>query len=196
MSTPTTADDTTYPHKLNPADTTGLMHWSIYGRRGNPSTTRATASSWQYKPFSKPVTQPWDHVIPYSELPKLLHGFVPGEMEDKWFVYADGPDAQGNAAVHFYRSWTGFYMVEAKLVMEVDEKGEVREKDARFTEITWETDRERYNGDMDAQGTVLAVAEWCMMCQLRPETSTSEDDKAEEPGSKQGEADDAPDGTT
>lgn len=190
MSTPTTADNTITPARLNASDTTGILHWSVYGRCGAPSTTRATASSWDHQPFSKPVTQPWDHLIPYSELTKLLQGFVPEEMEDKWFVYADGPDAQGNAVIRFYRSWTGYHMVEAKLAMEVDEKGQVKEEDARFTELTWETDRERYNGDMDAPGTVLGVAQWCMSCQLKPKASEgSEADKSED---EKDEEDDTP----
>jgi hypothetical protein len=113
----------------------------------------------------------WDHAIPHGELPKLLNGFIPQEMEDKWFVYADGPDAHGNAALHFYRSWTGYKMVEAKLVMELNENGEVMDTGARFTELTWETNRERYNGDMDAPGTVLDVSEWCMGCQIREKLS-------------------------
>jgi hypothetical protein len=113
----------------------------------------------------------WDHVIPRGELPKLLNGVTPRQMEDKWFVYADGPDAHGNATLHIHRSWTGYKMVEAKLVMEVNENGEVVDTDARFTELTWETNRERYNGNMDAPDTVLNVAEWCMGCQIRQKPS-------------------------
>ncbi|KAF9736486.1 hypothetical protein PMIN04_009365 [Paraphaeosphaeria minitans] len=180
MTSPTTADDATSPSNPTPVNTSNIMHWSIYGRSGTPSTTRATASSWEHEPFFKPVTQPWSHVIPYTELSKLLDGFVPDQMEDKWFVYADGPDAQGNATVRFFRSWTGHAMVSAKLVIGLDGDGRVKEEDARFTQLTWETDKERYNGVMDAPGTVLGVARWCMRCQLEPEESE---------GSKDGEND-------
>ncbi|KAK7192333.1 hypothetical protein DPSP01_004921 [Paraphaeosphaeria sporulosa] len=186
MSTPSTADEITSPDNSisHAPDTARIMHWSIYGRPGAPSTTRATASSWKHKPFSKPVTRPWSHVIPSSELPKLLNGFIPNQMEDKWFVYTDGPDAQGNAAVRFFRSWTGYAMVSAKLVMSMDGEGRAKEEDARFTELTWETDKEMYNGDMDAPGTVLGVAQWCMGCQLGPkerEGSAAEENEEEAP---------------
>lgn len=87
-------------------------------------------------------------------------------MEDKWFVYVEGPDAEGRAAVRFFRSWTGYAMVSAKLVMGIHRDGSAREEGARFTEVTWETDKERYNGDMDAPETVLSVARWCMGCDL------------------------------
>lgn len=42
------------------------------------------------------------------------HGFMStskspnmGASEDKWFVYADGPDAEGHIRLHMHRSWTG-----------------------------------------------------------------------------------------
>jgi hypothetical protein len=30
-----------------------------------------------------------------------------GANEDKWFVYADGPDPEGHIRLHMHRSWTG-----------------------------------------------------------------------------------------
>lgn len=149
-------------------DIDSLIHHSLYGRPGAPATKRATAEDWKHKHFVTPATSPWDQMIPRSELPKLLNGVIPQQMEDKWFVYADGPDAQGNVLLHLYRSWTGYKMVEAKISVDLDENGGVADTDARFTELKWETDRQRYNGDMDAPDVVLSVAEWCMGCQLRP----------------------------
>jgi hypothetical protein len=98
----------------------------------------------------------------------LLNGFQPTAMEDKWFVYADGPDAQGNAILHMYRSWTGFKMAELKLVIELDEAGEFAEKDSYFTEITWESDTERMKGQTEekAKTMVKEVCKWCMDIQL------------------------------
>ncbi|KAL1604749.1 hypothetical protein SLS60_004289 [Paraconiothyrium brasiliense] len=157
-----------------------IKHWSLFGRQGTPSAKRATAESWKHTPFQKPVTKPWNQVIPRDDLPKLLNGSIPEQMEDKWFVYAEGPDGQGNATLHFHRSWTGSKMVEAKLVIELNENGEVLEKDARFTEVTWETDKERYNGDMDAPGMVLEVLQWCMGCKIRPPTTKGSESKDDE----------------
>jgi hypothetical protein len=31
--------------------------------------------------------------------------------EDKWFIYADGPNGNGEARVHFHRSWTGIVSI-------------------------------------------------------------------------------------
>jgi len=33
-------------------------------------------------------------------------------MEDKWFVYADGPDAKGYITLHLHRSWTGIKVAD------------------------------------------------------------------------------------
>ena len=107
---------------------------------------RATASDFGTKPFQLPVTASWDQELPYSELSKLLLGALPSDMDDRWFIYADGPDAHGNGVIHMYRSWTGFKNFEAKFLVTVDENGKVKEEGGRFTEITWESDSSRLNG--------------------------------------------------
>ena len=143
-----------------------LKHWSEFGQKGSPSSTRATADNRQRKPFSKPVTAAWHLSVPPTEVSKLLNGFQPQEMEDKWFVYADGPDAQGNATIYMHRSWTGYKVVEAKFVVDLDEQGNVKENDvgARITEITWETDEEKVRGqdEDEAKDRFKGVCNWCL----------------------------------
>jgi hypothetical protein len=148
-----------------------IFHWSEFGRRGEPSTKRATAGDLgpEPLPFQKPVTSIWDQVIPRNDLPKLLNGFVPTAMEDKWFVYAEGPDAQGNALLHMHRSWTGYKMAEVKLAIELDKDGKFAERDAHFTEVTWETDDDRYRGGQTeggAKSMVVEVCNWCLGAKL------------------------------
>jgi hypothetical protein len=150
--------------KLSSDQSNALRHWSEFGQRGEPATKRVTAKDWKTHPFKKPVTSKWDQSIPRTELPKLLNGFQPTAMEDKWFVYADGPDAQGNAILHMYRSWTGFKVVELKLVVELNKDGEIGENDPYFTEITWESEAKRINGQREenAKTTAKGVCNWCM----------------------------------
>ncbi|KAF2492569.1 hypothetical protein BU16DRAFT_563881 [Lophium mytilinum] len=153
----------------NSAEFKRIAHWSEFGQRGEPPTERVTNSEWkQTHPFEKPVTSKWNQPIPRAMLPKLLNGFQPSAMEDKWFVYADGPDAEGNAVLHMHRSWTGFKIVEAKFVIQLDEDGGLKEEDACFTEIVWESDSERIRGHTDekAKETVKGVCNWCMGVQL------------------------------
>lgn len=146
---------------------TAIEHWSDYGQRGTTPQRRATASDFETKPFELPVTASWDQEIPYSELPKLLLGVLPREMEDRWFIYADGPDAQGNGAIHMYRSWTGYKNFEAKVLMKMDDDGEVKE-DIHFTEITWESDSSRLDGmtEEGAKEMAKAVCNSCMDIKL------------------------------
>ncbi|KAM7194171.1 hypothetical protein V8F20_008091 [Naviculisporaceae sp. PSN 640] len=163
---------------------------------------RVLASAWKHHPFQKPATAPWDKPIPrgVTMLTKLLHGFCPETMEDRWFVYADydETDADENAndallvRIHIYRSWTGFKIVEQKIRVpralllllssaEDDEHdagsttaeegaGEEGEG-AKITEITWETDRERWRGggEPDAKETATSVCKHMLGVELEPE---------------------------
>jgi hypothetical protein len=43
-------------------------------------------------------------------------------MDDKWFIYSEGPDQAGKLKVHFHTSGTGMKVAELFVVM--DTKGE------------------------------------------------------------------------
>ena len=90
-------------------------------------------------------------------------------MEDKWFVYADGPDAQGNAVVHMFRSWTGYKMVELKIKVPLDDDGEFEEEDSKVTEITWESSKERHRDQTEegAKSMAREVCNWVLDVKLR-----------------------------
>lgn len=84
-------------------------------------------------------------------------------MEDKWFVYADGPNDEGEVRIHFHRSWTGFKVAEVKIVIDQKQKGKDGKNDVFFEEIVWESEKKRVNQDeVDAKEMVVNVAEWCM----------------------------------
>jgi hypothetical protein len=150
--------------KLNPAERRTLLHWSVFGQKGEPSDSRVTAAGWEIVPFETPITSAWGIKVPHTELRKLLNGFSPRAMEDKWFLYADGPDAQGNVVLHMFRSWTGHKMAELKIKMPVGEDGECEEEDAKVTEITWESNPERYNGQTEEGAKIMAkeVCNWVL----------------------------------
>lgn len=140
-----------------------LRHWSAYGQKGQPSNTRVTASQWEHTPFTKPKTAQWERSVPRAELTKLLNGFEPGAMEDKWFIYADGPDNQGNAVVHMHRSWTGHKIVELRIRIPLNAAGE----DAKITELVWESDKENFDGsEDDAKEAAEEVCRWILDVQL------------------------------
>ncbi|SPN99919.1 uncharacterized protein DNG_02771 [Cephalotrichum gorgonifer] len=125
----------------SPPSFEAIRHWSTFGQRGEPPKSRVTPPEGrELKPFSKPLTVPWEGHIPAADLPLVLNGFAAREMEDKWNVYTDGPDAQGNIVVGMYRSWTGHKNVEVKIAVALTDDGELAGEDARVTDITWEGD--------------------------------------------------------
>ena len=103
-------------------------------------------------------------MVPRDEISKVLNGFRAEAMEDKWVVYADGPDAQGRAVIHMCRSWTGHKMLELKLQLPTEDDGPFVDGDAWFTEIIWESSQERYRNQTEAGAKELAkqVCEWCI----------------------------------
>jgi hypothetical protein len=99
--------------------------------------------------------------------------FKPREMEDKWFVYAEGPDEKGVVKLCMCRSWTGARIAEVSLsvtrslenTVEGEDKGKWQEKEdkdweARITGLTWESDSEVIRGQ-EEEGAKEAVREVC-----------------------------------
>jgi hypothetical protein len=66
-------------------------------------------------PLSDPATAAWDVPISSEDYSKLLAGFSPEEMEQKWAMAADTPDAAGATVLHIVRSWTGNEQFSVKL---------------------------------------------------------------------------------
>ncbi|KAI1264520.1 hypothetical protein F5Y18DRAFT_428149 [Xylariaceae sp. FL1019] len=146
-----------------------IRHWSIFGRRGKASEDRVKPYDEQsLETIQKPKTAGWDASIPASQLIRLLNGFSPSQMEDKWFVYAEGPDERGEVVVHMHRSWTGYENIRLKVNVPLDAEGNVKAEDGRIREIVWETDEERYSGvdEMEAKRTAEGVCEWVLGVEL------------------------------
>jgi hypothetical protein len=90
-----------------------------------PESKRVLASDMQATAFpksSRVQTVAWDVFLTPDQVYSLVMGFAPERMEDKWFVYSEGPDLSGKLKVHFHRSWTG--MKIAELFVLIDLKGE------------------------------------------------------------------------
>jgi hypothetical protein len=100
---------------------------------------RVTGSTWETHPIKNPKTAPWNIPISLDDFNKLIKGFQPQEMEDRWMCRADGPDAQGNITVYMFRSWTGHEHYQITATSPPDGKG------AKITGITWESGK---NGDV------------------------------------------------
>ena len=65
--------------------------------------TPATKTDWQTQELSSTHrTVRLDRTFSPPETRRLRSGLVPGQMEDKWFIYWQ------DDALYFHRSWTGF----------------------------------------------------------------------------------------
>lgn len=91
-----------------------------------------------YHPIQNPATTEWELPITRADYDKLLQGFTPRDMDDKWLCITDEPDSHGNTTVHWYRSWTD--TEHFRIIVEVG-KSETVDDDgswARFSKIFWE----------------------------------------------------------
>ncbi|KAH6669864.1 hypothetical protein B0J14DRAFT_565638 [Halenospora varia] len=143
-----------------------MAHWSVFGRRGQRSPTRVRPSAWgKLEPFlSEPSREEWTIPIPFGALGTLLNGFLPREMEDKLFIYANGPDAEGNIKLHFHRSWTGNKEVECEIKTTGDQKDEADAWKSEFKSIAWMAD-DNMNEEM-AKYIVLEACHWLLGVKL------------------------------
>jgi hypothetical protein len=105
------------------------------------------------------------------------HGFMSasktpnmGANEDKWFVYADGPDAEGHIRLHMHRSWTGKKMIELIIEAGAISPTHLPDGSAVITGIIWESDSGILKDEEDAKATAREVCNWILEVQLQDET--------------------------
>lgn len=64
---------------------------------------KANKNSWTIKPMpANPIVLDFDILVQKDLVPALTKGFIPKEMEDKWFIYFE------DNKLFMHRSWTGF----------------------------------------------------------------------------------------
>jgi hypothetical protein len=126
-----------------------------------------------YHPIKDPATTEWGLTIKRTDYEKLLEGFRPRDMDDKWLCITDKPDAQGNTSVHWYRSWGN--MEYYTVVVEVRDPNQTEGNDwAKLTKITWE----KVVGGLEvpveeAKGDVIDLCRGFVGCQFENAGSTS-----------------------
>lgn len=134
-----------------------VAFWAEFGRAGIDQTERyVPAPTHRLTPIRRPAEAAWAVKVDHDGVERLLRGYPPREMEDKWIVASDGPDENGSFTVHFHRSWTGLEI--ARMEMATIPTG------ARVTRLVWETDPEVIK-DASAEGAkrmVATVARWVL----------------------------------
>ncbi|KAL0769247.1 hypothetical protein CaCOL14_008555 [Colletotrichum acutatum] len=111
------------------------------------TSKRVTGSNWgDLHPIGNPATATWHLCISGTDAAKLLLGYQPTSMDDRWMSRSDGPDAQGTMVVHVYRSWTGHEQFQIRASTRAvsdgpgpaDAAGEGADVGADITEIMWD----------------------------------------------------------
>jgi hypothetical protein len=72
--------------------------------------TPMTKSAWKTKPLPvQRINLGYERFLLDADSEKLLNGFRPCDMDDRWFVYSE------DGWVYFVRSWTGHHIFGLKL---------------------------------------------------------------------------------
>lgn len=154
------ADPPTTQHEDSPSTTEepktqftqrGTIHWHYFGRHGIHPTTKTTRYSWpDVVSFAKPVKLEWQVQLSEQALLRILYGYAPIEMSDKWFIYADGPNQAGEAIVNFHRSWTGEKIAELSIQIDVGKGDDVGLWKGKILGLTVEGDEEQAAKNVEA----------------------------------------------
>ena len=113
------------------------------------------------KTFSKPRSAPWRVEITQDDLKKMINGFSPRDMDDRWAIQTEGPNSRGDYMVHLRRSWTSYPIVAINVHADFNDAGRWKAGTRpKIVQLFWETDRERWNVDqknLQAEAKELAT---------------------------------------
>lgn len=110
------------------------------------------SSSFDYNPMANPGTGTWEVPMSSTDRSKLTKGFSPEDMDDKWVLHAEAPDAEGHFVLRMCRSWTG------------DEQIALTVQQTKITQIQWEK-RDDF-GEEDAKDLAKGLCKRFLDCDL------------------------------
>lgn len=133
-----------------------------------PGARHIPAWAPTYHPIQNPATADWGLTIKRTDYEKLLEGFTPRDMDDKWLCITDKPDPQGNTTVHWYRSWTD----TEQFAINVETEGN---DGAKFAKITWEKEVGSIEVPAEeAKESAVGLCRGFIGCELEKAPSTAE----------------------
>jgi hypothetical protein len=163
----TMAESGPEPKQEHQSSLLSLEHCSLFGYPDGLPSERVTTGHWTSRPFTAPLTSAWDVPIEPEHLRKLIIGFQPQVMEDKWFIYSEGPDAEGRLFVNMHRSWTGLKVFQLEL--RAGEKGQQQQPPTCIVAITWESSPKNITIENEAEAKSFAadVCRWVLGTSVR-----------------------------
>jgi hypothetical protein len=132
------------------------------------------------RPLENPSTAQWGLAITHSDYEKMVKGWKPTSMDDKWMVVTDAPDAQGNTVVHICRSWLGHEIYS--FTVEAGDPNHTEAKDwGKIVEISW---KDPFAGlpvmEEEAKDTAINYCKGMLRCELKDYVYLSVDSSGEE----------------
>ncbi|KAH8767233.1 hypothetical protein F5883DRAFT_521859 [Diaporthe sp. PMI_573] len=117
------------------------------------------------------ATAPWNLGISRSDVEKLLRGFKPAAMEDRWMCRAGAPDARGDFVVHVHRSWTGDEVLRMNVVLAVPDgdkaSAHTDDRYAAITDVTWDRGEGSFlANESEAKDLATGVCRGVLGCHL------------------------------
>ncbi|KAG7136365.1 hypothetical protein HYQ45_006066 [Verticillium longisporum] len=114
-----------------------------------------------------PIVSEWKLDLSQSDVTKLLKGFQPLSMEDRWMSRAEGPDADGIFLASLYRSWTANqqFQIKGRISSQqgADSKGSGYR--AQIEELTWDNGQAT-STETAAKDMAISVMRWILECDL------------------------------
>ncbi|KAG6354347.1 hypothetical protein INS49_004364 [Diaporthe citri] len=133
--------------------------------------------------MKNPTTSSWNFGISRNDVEKLLRGFKPAAMEDRWMCRADAPKARGDFVVHVHRSWTGDEVLRMNVALAVPDGDKAwaltDEYQATITDLTWDRGEGSFLAtELEAKDLATAQTIYCCtsneMEQVVPEIDETE----------------------
>jgi hypothetical protein len=104
-----------------------------------------------------------------SDLQKLLQGFSPTMMEERWAIRTHGPDSEGVYTAFLMRSWTMTPIVAVKISAEQGEGRLDKDGALRITELIWDKEHLGYYGNPLEQKEAREMITGCFKHLLKVE---------------------------
>jgi hypothetical protein len=107
-------------------------------------------------------------MVTYSSYANMFEGFQPKDMDDKWAVIVDDPDAQGNTVVRVIRSWLSEEFFT--LTIEAGNFGNTEvEEWAKIVDISWTPNffQSRVIDEAEAKRWAKSMLKGCMGCEFK-----------------------------
>jgi hypothetical protein len=116
--------------------------------------------------LENPATAQWGHTLTHSDYNKMVKGFRPQNMDDKWMIVTDTPDAQGNIVVRLCRSWGAKEYFS--LTVAPGNPNETEGKDwATVVKISWDEKLMGQTDEEEAKQMVINLCKGFLGCEFK-----------------------------